>query len=100
MQFTAEKRELSYKFTSSNLTIETDRPLGWNVPGSVFKTSDIVLLHVFVNLKVEILVLAGVADIPIELDRVSVPLEGDQGFLRRSWRVDAGHPLAGVKTVV
>ena len=100
VQLTAEKGKLSLReFRFANLTAETDWPLRRHVPGTIFETSDIVLLHILVHLKVEALILASVADISIELNRVAVPLEGNQGFFWRSWWVDASHPLAGVQGV-
>ena len=100
MQFTAERGccdLIELKFTT--LTVETDGPLCWHIPGTIFETSDIVFLHILVHLKVEVLILACVADISVELNWVAVPLEGNQGFLWRSWWVDASHPLAGVQSV-
>ena len=81
------------------LTVKADRPLCRLVPGPVLQTSDIVLLQGFVHFKEEVLILACVADISVELNWVAVPLEGNQGFLWRSWWVDASHPLAGVQSV-
>ena len=83
----------------TTLTVKTDGPLFWHVPGTIFKTSHVVLLLFLVHLKEEAFILACVADIPIELNRVAVPVEGNQGFLRGSWWVDASHPLACVKSV-
>ena len=89
---------IEFKFTT--LTVETDGPLCWHIPGTIFETSDIVFLHILVHLKVEVLILAGVADIPVELCGLTIPLKSKESFLRRFRRVEASNPLAGVKVVV
>ena len=81
------------------LTVKADRPLYWFVPGPVLQTSDIIFRHILVCLKVEVLVLACVADIPVKLYGLTIPLKSKEGFLRRIRGVKTGHPFAGVKTV-
>ena len=82
------------------LTVQADRPLCRFVPGPILQTSDIIFRHILVCLKVKVLIRACVADIPVKLYWLAVPLKGKESFLRRVWRVEASHPFAGVKAVV
>ena len=81
------------------LTVKTHWPLCWFVPGPVLQTSDVIFRHIFVCLKVEIIILARVADIPVKLYGLTVPLKSKKSFLRRIRRIKTGHPFAGVKAV-
>ena len=81
------------------LTVKADRPLCRLVPGPVLQTSDIVLLQGFVHFKVEVLILACVADISVELYGLTIPLKSKESFLRRIRGVKTGNPFAGVKAV-
>ena len=82
-----------------SLTVKADRPLFWFFKSPILQAGDIVLNHILVHLKVEVLVLASIADVPIELGRQTVPLKSQEGFFWRLWRVKTGHPLTGVQTV-
>ena len=93
-------RGFRYEMINVRLTVEAHRPLRWLVPSPVIKASDIVFRHILVYLKVEVLILAGVADIPLELCGLAIPLKSKESFLRRFRRVEASNPLAGVKAVV
>ena len=97
---TAAQKINHFKSKNIQLTVKADRPLRWLIPSPILQAGDIVLGHVLVHLKVEVLVLASIADVPIELGRQAVPLESQEGFFWRLWRVKTGHPLAGVQTVV
>ena len=81
------------------LTVKADWPLCWFVPGPILQTSDIIFRHILVRLKVEVLILACVADIPVKLYGLTIPLKSKESFLRRIRGVKASHPFAGVKAV-
>ena len=93
-------RGFRYEMINVRLTVEAHWPIRWLVPSPVIKARDIVFRHILVYLKVEVLILAGVADIPLKLCGLAIPLKSKESFLRRFRRVEASNPLAGVKAVV
>ena len=66
---TAAQKINHFKSKNIQLTVKADRPFRWLVPSPIILASNIVLGHIFVHLKVEVLVLASIADVPVELCR-------------------------------
>ena len=97
---TAAQKIIHFQSKNIQLTVKADRPFCWLIPRPIILASNIVLGHVLVHLKVEVLVLASIADVPVELGRQAVPLKSQESFFRRLWRVKTGHPLTGVQSVV
>ena len=58
---TAAQKIIHFQSKNIQLTVKADRPFCWLIPRPIILASNIVLGHVLVHLKVEVLILACVA---------------------------------------
>ena len=81
---TAAQKIIHFKSKNIQLTVKADRPFRWLIPRPITLAGNIVLAHILVHLKVEVLVLASIANVPVEHGRQAVPLKSQEGFF---WRL-------------